>query len=178
MGKVGEIKQLKYEMCRPKKKGKTVLKKGTVEEKDHKEEKQDIPAYAIPKPRVQNYALPRDHSQPLPLPQETNSELYSVPYEDEAAVQQLNSLTFNNPRPITQNRVPETEVPDTPEATGIPGDVQAKEASAPKAATTPTPRRTLPPPRRLPTPHRKAPPPPSAPAPPPPSTNESQTTSP
>ena len=98
--KVGEIKQLKYEMCRPKKKGKTVLKKCTVEEEDHKEEKQDIPAYAIPKPRVQNYALPRDHSQPLPLPQETNSELYSVPYEDEAAVQQLNSLTFNNPRPI------------------------------------------------------------------------------
>lgn len=45
--KVGEIKQLKYEMCRPKKKGKA----GQKEEQD---KVGGAPAYATPKPRVQN----------------------------------------------------------------------------------------------------------------------------
>ena len=154
--KVGEIKQLKYEMCRPKKKGKSVLKKE--KEREEKEEEQDmvvggcVPEYATPKPRIQNYALPRDHSEPLPLPPDNNDDLYDVPYSNQASAEEQNvghQLTTNDPA----GPVPVPRVPVVPESPGGP--------SPPKGVSLPIPRRTLPPPRRLPAPHRKAPPPPT-----------------
>jgi len=154
--KVGEIKQLKYEMCRPKKKGKAVAQK-------KEQEKVKPPAYATPKPRIQNYSLPRDHSEPLPLPLDNSEELYDVPYATLGSEEghtkgqnighQLSSLTTNDPPPSSEIRVSETGAPRVLGEGGV--------AGVPKVASSPIPRRTLPPPRRLPTPHRKAPPPPS-----------------